>query len=277
MASGAATLGALIFMGAGDQLIGSGLARDAWTKRGVKVALGDGNRVIWDKHSEQVFRNNPNIVYPGNEARSKVEWVAFYKGSRGYNRQGPGHWIWNMDWRCVPGEIYLSHGEEAAGRRHGKGFVVIEPNVVRWKSSSANKDWGVERYQALAERLLEDGKQVVQLFPRQDNGESLKLSGVKIVKTDTFRDAVAVLKNAAIYVGAEGGLHHAAAAVGVRGVVIFGGWIPPQVTGYDMHTNIASSDHFCGSFKPCEHCREALAAISVETVFSATKERLSRG
>lgn len=263
-------------MGIGDQLIASGLARDAWTKRGVKIAFGNGERVIFDKHSELIFRNNPNVVFPGNEARSKIEWVSFYKGSRGYNRQGDGHWIWNPDWRCKPGEMYFTHGEEAAGRRYGTGFVVIEPNVVRWKSSAANKDWGIERYQALADRMVADGLQVIQLFPRNDD-LSLKLYGVKLVKTDTFRDAVAILKNASIYVGAEGGMHHAAAALGVKGVVIFGGWIPPSVTGYEMHTNIANTDRFCGSFKPCDHCRAALASIGVDHVFNSVKERLSRG
>lgn len=266
-------------MGVGDQIIASSLAREAWTKRGVKIAFGNGERVIFDKHSELIFRNNPNVVFPGNESRSKIEWVAFYKGSRGYNREGDGHWIWNMDWRTKPGEIYFSHGEEAAGRRHGKGFVVIEPNVVRWKMSAPNKDWGFERYQHLADRMLADGIQVMQIVPRQDPvGGALKLSGVKLVKTDTFRDAAAIIKNAAIYVGAEGGMHHAAAAFGVRGVVIFGDWIPPSATGYEAHTNITSGhDRFCGSFKPCDHCRDALASISVDTVFSATKERLSRG
>lgn len=266
-------------MGVGDQLIGSGLARDAWTKRGVKIALGDGNRVIWDKHSEQVFRNNPNIVYPGNETRSKIEWIAFHKGSRGYNRQGDGHWIWNMEWRCKPGEMYFSHGEEAAGRRHGKGFVVIEPNVVRWKSSAVNKDWGFERYQHLADRLVADGLQVIQILPRQEpRGGVLKLARVKLLKTETFRDAAAVLKHAALYVGAEGGMHHAAAAFGRPGVVMFGDWIPPSVTGYDVHTNITSgNDRFCGSFLPCDHCRQAMEAISVDRVYEATKERLARG
>lgn len=259
-------------MGIGDQIIASGLARDAWTKRGVKIAFGDGQRVIWDKHSKDVFQNNPNVVFPGNERNGfKVEWVPFYKGNRGYNKQGEGHWIWNTEWRCVPGEIYFTHGEISAGARYGNGFVVIEPNVVWWKSSARNKDWGYSRYQEVADELQTMGRKVVQFVP--PHGGQM-LGGVKQVSARSFRDAIAILRHAKLYIGAEGGLHHAAAAVNVRGVVLFGGWIPPSVTGYDTHINIAGSDRFCGSFATCAHCRDAMAAISVERVCQAAKERL---
>jgi ADP-heptose:LPS heptosyltransferase len=263
-------------MGLGDQIIASGLARNAWAQRGRKVAFGDGQRIIWDKHSKEVFQNNPNVCFPGNERSHKLEWIAFHKGHRGYNTQGPGHWIWNMDWRCKPGELFLSHGENSAGKRHGNGFVVIEPNVVRWKSSAANKDWGADRYQALADRLVAAGHKLVQFVPPPAPGDPpVLLANVRQIATKRFRDAVTILKNAAAYVGAEGGLHHAAAAVSVPGVVIFGGFIPPSVTGYAIHANLAGSDRFCGSFASCDHCREAMASIKVERVFDATLERLN--
>lgn len=258
-------------VGIGDQLIGSGLARTAWTKRGVKIAFGDGRRVIWDKHSELVFRNNPNIVFQGNERVGKIEWVSFYKGSRGYNRQGDGHWIWNPVWRCVPGEIYFGRGERAEGRRIGGGFVVIEPNVVPWKSSAANKRWPFERYQAVADALIADGVKVIQFV--NPDGEPM-LKNVRPVSAKGFRDAAAILQNAILYLGAEGGMHHAAAALGVGGVVMFGGWIPPQVTGYENHANMVGSDHFCGSFEACPHCADAMKAISVEAVYHAAKNQL---
>jgi hypothetical protein len=256
-------------LGIGDQLIATGLAKDAWTKRGKKIAFGDRGRILWDKHSEEIFRNNPNIAYPGQA--KYIEWVEFYKGQRGYNRKGDGRWIWNMDWRCKPGEVFLTHGEVASGRRVGKGFIVIEPNVVAWKATAVNKDWGFDRYQELANKLIADGHEVVQ-FSHEGGGPILEC--VRRVKTSSFRDAIAILKNSALYVGAEGGMHHGAAAVGIKGVVLFGGWIPPSVTGYDMHTNIAGSDRFCGSFSRCDHCRDAMSAISIDTVYQATKERL---
>jgi hypothetical protein len=259
-------------LGLGDNIMASGLARDALKDRGVRVAFGEIGQVIWDKNSEQIFRNNPNIVFPGNEKRGNVEWIPFYKGKRGYNTQGDGHWIWNESWRCVPGQIFLTDGEQAAAKRYGSGFIVIEPNVPTWKSSAANKHWPFERYQAVADDLISQGRSVIQFFPDRKAGPRLR--GARQIRTLTFRDAVAVLKNSALYIGPEGGMHHAAAAVDVPGVVLFGGFIPPSVTGYDTHTNIAGSDRFCGSFTSCKHCADAMNSIKVETVLEAAKGRL---
>lgn len=254
-------------MGIGDQLIATGLARGAGS-RGVKIAFGDGQRLIWDHNSEQIFRGNPNIAFPGQERGQNVEWVRYFKGERQYNEQGPGHWIWNGSFKAIPGEIFLTGGEKFAGERHGSGFVVIEPNVPTWKASVVNKDWGRQRYQAVATRLLEEGHQVLQFtFPK--GGPVIR--GVRAVPTHSFRDAMAIMRHAALYLGPEGGLHHAAAAVGIPGVVLFGGFIPPSVTGYDTHTNLVGSDRFCGSFMRCRHCADAMSAISVDTVYKAVK------
>jgi hypothetical protein len=261
----------LLKMGLGDQLIATGLARDAWSKRRAKVAFGANGQLIWDKHSEQVFQNNPNILFPGNDRRGKVEWIAFHKGSRGYNKQGDGRWIWNMDWRCIPGEVHLGVNEKSVGRRYGDGFAVIEPHVVPWKSSAANKRWPLERYQAVADSLRDAGVKVAQ-FVNPDGG--VLLNNVHKLKAKSFRDAISILKHAALYIGSEGGMHHAAAAVSIPGVVLFGGFIPPTVTGYETHTNLVGSDYFCGSFATCPHCADAMAAISVDTVVKAAKERL---
>jgi hypothetical protein len=61
-------------------------------------------------------------------------------------------------------------------------------------------------------------------------------------------------------------MHHGAAAMGVPGVVLFGGFIPPQVTGYLMHANLTGGAEACGSLNPCPHCAAAMQAISVDEV-----------
>lgn len=259
-----------LIIGIGDQLIGTGLARGA-AARGVKIAFGDGIKLIWDHNSEQIFRGNPNIAMPGEEHGPNVEWVSYYKGHRKYNKQGSGHWIWNMAWRCTPGEVFLTDAEKEAGERQGRGFIVIEPNVESWKQASPNKDWGRTRYEAVATRLIEDGHKLIQ-FTYSKGGPVVR--GVKPVQTRDFRDALAIMRNASLYLGPEGGLHHGAAAVGIPAVVLFGGFIPPQVTGYDTHTNLVGSDRFCGSFTRCRHCVDAMAAIPVDRVYRAVKEKI---
>lgn len=258
-------------MGIGDQIIATGLARGA-AARGKRIAFGDGRRIIWDHNSEPIFRGNPNIAPPGSERDGDIEWQTFYKGCRGYNWHDvhAGRWVWNLAWRCTPGELFFSGEELAFSRKVGAGFVVIEPHIESWKSCAPNKQWPRDRYAEVARRLQADGARVVQFsYPH-----AMPLPGVESVATPSFRHAAAVLANAALYVGPEGGLHHAAAAVGVKGVVIFGAWIPPEVTGYDMHVNIGSDSRYCGALSPCRHCKAALEAITVDQVHTAARDIL---
>jgi len=97
-------------MGIGDQLIATGLARGA-QDRGKRIAFGDGHRIRWDKNSPDIFRKNKNIAIPGSEGAKDLEWIPFYTGSRLYNKQGNNRWIWNMDFKATPGEIFLDRDE----------------------------------------------------------------------------------------------------------------------------------------------------------------------
>lgn len=257
-------------MGIGDQLLATGIARGA-KARGKRIAFGDKRRIIWDQHSADIFRNNPNIARPGSERDADVEWVNYFKGSRLYNRQDGDRWIWNLDFHPIPGEMFFDGNEKRNSTRHGQGFVLIEPHVVAWKVSSQNKDWGVANYQQVADRLREDGHRVVQF--KHDKSPP-PLHRVEQLKTMNFRDALAILRHAKLYVGAEGGLHHGAAAVNIPAVVLFGGFIPPTVTGYPNHANLTGGAEACGSLKPCKHCRDAMAAISVDDVYNAARDRL---
>lgn len=259
-------------MGFGDNIMATGLARGA-AAGGRRIAFGDGKRIIWDHNSPVIFRGNANIAPPGSEHRHDIQWVDFYKGHRVYNHhdEAAKRWVWNMDFRPTPGEIFLDPAEKALGGAIGEKFVLIEPFVVARKPAGLNKDWGRVKYQQVANRLMADGHQLVQL----SYGAGAPLSGVRIVTTRSFREAVAVLSRAGLYLGPEGGLHHAAAAFGIPGVVIFGGFVPPQVTGYEIHRNLTGGAEACGSLYPCRHCRAALTAITVDEVYSAASEILN--
>jgi hypothetical protein len=256
-------------LGLGDNLMGSGMARGA-AARGKKIAFGDGRKIIWDQHSETIFRGNPNIAKPGSERDASVEWVPFYKGRRIYNRQDGRRWIWNTEFQATPGEVFFDKKELRNGRRYGAGFVVLEPDVPTWKSVAPNKDWGRHKYQKVADRLRSEGVRVVQ-FRHPKSGPPL--AGVDQFPTLDFRDSLAILKQSALYIGPEGGLHHGAAAVGRPAVVLFGGFIPPSVTGYETHTNLTGGAEACGSLHACPHCKAAMAAISVDEVVGAAMER----
>lgn len=247
----------------------TGMARGA-KSRGKRIAFGDGQQIIWDHQSELIFRNNPNIAHPGDEGADDLEWIAFYRGHRIYNLALNNRWKWNYSFRPIPGEFYFDDEELEFGRSFGNGFVLIEPNVPKYKSVASNKTWPMNRYAEVARRLATDYRIAQFSYPG-----CAVLPGAKQIKTPTFRHAAAVLANAALYVGPEGGLHHAAAAVGTKAVVIFGGFIPPEVTGYPQHVNI-SRGKACGSLRSCPHCREAMNGIRAEEVHRACVQQLSR-
>jgi glycosyl transferase family 9 (putative heptosyltransferase) len=246
-------------MGYGDDIMATGLARGLH-KRGKRAAFGDGKRIIWGPWSEPIFQHNPNIARPGSEGAKDLEWIDHYKGHRRYNRldKEKQRWIWNYDFKAIPGEIFMPEYRRAAGN-----FIYVEPNVPWHKSVAVNKDWGLANYQAVTDLLLADGHTVIQSAHGRD-----ELRGAKLVSTPTFRSALAILQCARAALVPEGGMHHAAAALGVPAVVIFGGFSPPAVTGYDAHFNLTGGAEACGSLIKCHHCEKALAEISVEEVYT---------
>lgn len=243
----------------------TGLARGA-ADRGKRVAFGDGHRILWDKNSPEIFRKNKNIAIPGSERDKDIEWCPFYRGHRLYNRQQGGRWIWLTDFKPIPGELFFSADETSFANKLRPGFILIEPNVPWWKSVAVNKDWGLKKYQAVADELRKQGHRVAQFSYGKH-----RLQGVETIFAGDFRTAVCALGKAKFAILPEGGLHHGAAAVGARAVVIFGGFIPPAVTGYDFHINLTGGAEACGSIHECRHCREALDAISVEDVLESCK------
>ena len=258
-------------MSYGDEIIGSGLARGA-KARGRRIAFGDGRKISWSSWAPVIYENNPNVAKPGSEGAKDLEWVAHYKGARKYNKQVNGKWVWNYDFKPVPGEFFFSEHEKALAEKFEPGFIVIEPNVPWQKRVAPNKDWGEGKYEEVARRLIVGGYRVVQF--KHSNSRRL-IEGADIVELPNLRQVASVLSRAALYIGPEGGMHHSAAAVGVKAVVLFGGFIPPRVTGYDMHINlIGNSTEACGHIDTCKHCQAAMANISVDEVKEAALKLL---
>lgn len=255
-------------MGIGDNIMATGMAKGA-KARGKRIAFGDGRKIRWDHNSAPIFVGNPNIAPPGHERHRDIEWIGFYKGSRLYNSQVNNKWVWHPErFKAIPGEFYFKEKELAFANAWGTGFIVIEPNVPNEKGCAPNKQWPIERFNDVARELKWQGHKIVQFsYP----SAKYRLQDAIMIPTPSFRFAAAVLKNAKLAILPEGGLHHAAAAVGLRSVVLFGGFIPPSVTGYDFHANLTGGAEACGSLTRCDHCVKAMQNISVEEVLSVAR------
>jgi len=228
-------------------------------------------KVVYEnKRWPDIFDNNPRILQRREEADHQILYGRV-NGLRPYcSAKSPTRWTWKD---CPPavGEVYLLHHEINFGKLFAaslRGTVLIEPNIK--KGASPNKDWGWHRWEALV-RLMSAAKITpVQVGPRG----TATISGVRLIETENFRLACGVMRQVAACVLPDGGLHHAAAALGKKTVVIFGGFISPRQTGYDSQVNLFTGGEPCGWRTPCEHCAAAMAAITPELVFEELRKLL---
>lgn len=167
-----------------------------------------------------------------------------------------------------PGELYFTDVEIERAKKKvsdfGK-FIYIEPNIKEDGVYGDNKDWGFDKWQAVV-NSLPDLTFVQAYIP----GTKV-LENVNCIITINVRKAFAILSLADHYVGSEGGMHHAAAALHKKSVVVFGGVSSPNSTGYNFHTNlyVEHPESPCGRNYECDHCKECMEKIEVQDVTEA--------
>lgn len=259
-------------MGYGDELMALGEAESIYRATGARVLIVDRQGAprwspVWENHpavarSADELHRTRLVNGPGCRPYIK-EWttadgaaMAVYSGWR--SRDNLGHLVLSTAERDLGLELRAKTGP----------YVVIEPHVRG--NASPNKDWGFERYQELVAKMPET--RFVQL-----GADVRPLEGAVRVRTASFRDACGVLAQADAYVGPEGGLHHAAAALRRRAAVIFGSFISPETTGYSFHLNFFVGDQHapCGRWAPCAACKAALERVLVADVVRGLRSVLA--
>lgn len=258
-------------MGWGDEIMVTAEARALQQKDPRKVAVPS-KRFASAWHP--IWQFNPRMAHP--DELTGVQWLQNYSGHRpyiDYAKSTRERWAWKP-YRCEPGEIYLTDDERAIGAEIA-GAVIIEPNIKA--GAPRTKIWGrgTERWESLADLLRGRGFDLVQIGPRG----AVEMRGVRRVFTANVREAAAAVSGARAVVTPEGGLHHCAAAFGVPAVVIRGGYIGPQVTGYAGQADLfVASEEWplgCGARFSCAHCAAAMEAITPKKVSLALRELLN--
>lgn len=237
----------------GDELMAMG---EAWK---TSAEFGGAPVVITDRHGKprwsDIWTGAPYIRQVGDNR----EGISI--------RNGPGcrpyvanvtsdRWTWR-DYAPIPAELEHIVGDVIRGTG---GYVVIEPRLKG--SASQNKRWPDHHWSRLIGLFRErfPGVRLVTLGPAPWS------SVVDHILTPGFRDAARALRQAALYVGHEGGLHHLSAAVGIPAVVLFGGYVPPSATGYPWHRNITGGATACGMRTFCAHCAQTMESITPAAV-----------
>lgn len=253
-------------MGIGDEIMASGHALAEHRRTGKRVKVLD---LAGRPRFDVMWHGLPWIAQP----HERGEFATVINGPQcrpyiayPFGREIGQRWT---PWRARDhvGAIALTAAEQRIARQAVAAlgaFFVIEPGLD--PKSNPNKQWGAANWAELARLMLADGLKVVQMGPHPVR----VAPGVKYVRTRSFREAAAVLARAAGAVLPEGGLHHAAAVLGAPAVVLFGGYIDPQTTGYDGHVNFADrrAGSPCGRWQPCRHCAEIWSRLAPADVYA---------
>jgi hypothetical protein len=250
-------------MGIGDEIMAAGRAMAMAKRIGRPVRIVNTEGLtrwheVWEGNPSITMDERAPVLLDGPGARAYIK--------KPFTAEGHGYTEWRA--RDERGRIYLTEGELQLGHLVAEQlgrFVVIEPHIKA--GANPNKRWN--RWQEVVEAAPDI--RFVQLGPAGVE----RLEGVVSVPTSSFRAACGVLAHAAAIVAPEGGLHHAAAALGVRAVVIFGGSPSAQATGYDSHVNLGGDDP-CGRWKPCRHCAAKMAEITPDLVVKSLQSILER-
>lgn len=245
-------------MGIGDEIMAAGRAHElvkANAARKVAILDAQGRRrwhAIWERcpwvarEGEEAgasLMDGPN-ARPYIAARSRAKW----------------------QWRCSPPHrcpIQLTIGELDWASEY-RDAVVIAPHIK--PSASPNKRWPLKSWQQLTDIFRANNCRVVQM---NDSAMAQPVPGAEQVVPPNIWYAAALIKVCRVAIVHEGALHHAAAAVDAKSVVVIvGGYIgSDQTGGYPNQVWLGTKNLGCGNRLHCSHCDAAMKAIEPQKVF----------
>lgn len=146
-------------------------------------------------------------------------------------------------------------------------FIVFDPDTNEdW--FGVLRAWAPENWRELVTRAQRDfpDYQFVQIGLAKTG----VLDGVMDLTSKTsFRQAAMIIAKSSLFLGTEGGLMHAAAAVDARSVILWGGVTRPEFAGYpDKHQIICKyvSCSPCGNLGYCDFQHKCMRQITVDDV-----------
>lgn len=181
-----------------------------------------------------------------------------------------------------PGRFHAMDGDRAQAqqtlRKHGiidGRYVVIEPATNReWFGDL--RAWPFEHWQTLVAALRKSNPDIPVV--RVGVGKVALDGVIDLGDMTTFREAAAIIAQSALFIGTEGGLMHATAAVDARAVIIWGGVTRPDFAGYpDRHVilfNEMACTH-CGCRESCPFDAACIKGVSPKAAIEAVRDALA--
>lgn len=171
-------------------------------------------------------------------------------------------------------QVYLTQKEDNKAVNELSRYK--KPVIIHVTSNcSKNQNWPVENWERLIKEM--EGYTFIQLGLSKED----KIEGaIDFRGKTTFREALALIKNAQSFVGVVSSFSHATNAFDIPGVVLFGA-STPEVWGHRNNINIYKAlrcapciDLLLGSM--CPYGKPCMTQITVEEVKSALLQQLSK-
>lgn len=264
-------------MGYGDEILAAGQAEAWWASWGESSVIVDRqHRPRW----HPIWQDNPAIVEPDRLVPERWLLSNYHTITNGpscrpyivYPFTEDTGWTFNKTFhaRDYPAKIYLTdHERDVADRLAAalnRPFILIEP----W-SKHPNLRWPIAYWAQLV--MSRPDLTFVQHVHAGTTYHDF-IPGC-VYKEATFREACALAARSALYVRGESGMCHAAAALGVPQVTIWGGCMDWDVLGgYDKQFGIVSENGPCGRYRACLHCERMMRDITPPIVAAAITRQL---
>lgn len=276
-------------MGLGGYLMWTGVGREIWKRTGVKSLPVETHGSFLKIINSPIFSNNPYFVQPGEECEIVFPLVLNNPDTNYCKRDTPEKAYHRYDKHIISQvcelygindpenkcDIFFSDSEKIfiedfLSIVKSKNFVVIEPHTK--DEYTVNKTYPFEKWQKVVNEISKYTT-VVQIG--QKNNRSL--SGcIDMTGKTTFREAAGIISKADLFIGPEGGLMHAANAVGTKSIIVITGFIHPDMTCYDSNTNIwIGKNHGpCGMKVLCDQCEKEKNEHNYMEIVSAVEREI---
>lgn len=177
--------------------------------------------------------------------------------------------------RAEAAELLRSYGVNEA-----KSVVAICPGSI----NSRAKRWPTERFAALADRLMDQQKQVVFIGSPDEIDVTNEVTGrmrnrpVVLTGKTTLDQITAALANIDLVVTNDTGPAHIAAALGCQTIVIFGPTNPLTTRPFSFKAEILRHPPDCAPcmLRDCPIDHRCMTAITVDEVFEHSQALLKR-
>ncbi len=161
--------------------------------------------------------------------------------------------------------------------RNGRPLVVVHPFSGFFAAKT--KQWHFAHWKKLLE-LIPPEIETIRFGNHDEPATPTERANHRDILGAEFRIVAALLESADVFVGQDSGMAHLATALGVPAVVIFTGYVPPDMFGYPQNINLAPDLPYipCWCEDGCPPCRGEICtrAVHPEKALASILQLLER-